>query len=431
MKLDFAREISLKILYKIDAENAYSNLILDDYLNKYRERLSVKDINLISEIIYGVTTWKLTIDTIIQKYSKIKLSKISKWILNILRMAIYQIIFLNKIPKSAAVNESVNLSKKYGSKSVGFVNAILRKVEKNDYKELEEIANDVERMSKLNSIPQWIIEELLDQYDEETVENICKYSNEKPIITLRINTLKTTKEEVIKELKEKNIQYEESQVQDFIYLKKIKNISELDLFKNGYITIQDEGAGRIAIILNAIEGDNVLDACSAPGGKTTHIAQLMNNKGNITAWDLYEQRLNLVQQNAQRLGINIIHTQQKDATQIDSRLIEHYDKILLDVPCLGIGVMKRKPDIKWQRKKEDLEEITKIQKQILYTCSKYLKIGGELVYSTCSILKKENEDVVNEFMEKNKEKFKKIYEKTILPHKYTDGFFISKIKRIF
>ena len=197
MKIDFAREISLKILYKIDTENGYSNIVLDEYLNKYREKLNKKDINLISEIIYGSITWKLTIDYIIQKYSKIKLKKISKRVLNILRLGAYQILFLDKIPKSAAVNECVNLTKKYAFKSTSFVNAILRKIEKKDYKELENITSQVEKISKLYSMPEWLVEELLKEYSVQSVEEICEYSNEKPKTTIRINTLKIDKENLI------------------------------------------------------------------------------------------------------------------------------------------------------------------------------------------------------------------------------------------
>lgn len=177
--------------------------------------------------------------------------------------------------------------------------------------------------------------------------------------------------------------------------------------------------------------EHILDACSAPGGKTTYIAELMSNKGNIEAWDIHEHRTKLVEENAKRLGIDIIQTKVKDATIFDKGCENKFDKILLDVPCLGLGVIKRKPDIKWQRRYEDIEEITKIQKLILNNCSKYLKVGGILVYSTCSILKNENEDVINNFLEENKNfEILKIEENTfinILPSKEKDGFFICKL----
>ena len=192
--IDKAREVALKTLYKIDKEKAYSNIALDEQIKENINNLNEKDIGLISEIVYGTTTWKLTIDEIIKKYSNIKIKKISFWILNILRMGIYQIIFLDKIPKSAAVNESVNLAKRYGHKSSSnFVNAILRKVDKKDYEEMFLIKDNVERISKTTSMPVWIIEELLKEMPIEKVENICESTNIKPKVTIRINNLKTTK----------------------------------------------------------------------------------------------------------------------------------------------------------------------------------------------------------------------------------------------
>ena len=429
--IDKTRELALKVLYKIDKEEAYSNIELNEQIKQNRKNLTEKDIGLISEIVYGVTTWRLTLDEIIKKYSKIKIKKISPWILNILRMGIYQIIFLDKIPKSAAVNESVNLAKRYGhASSSNFVNAILRKIEKNDYEEFFKIEDDIERITKTTSMPKWIVEELMKNYTPKEVEEICNNSNIKSKITIRVNTLKTNKQELIKKLREKNIECKEPQekLDDFLILEKVKNIEKVEEFKQGYFTIQDISAGQTAKILNPQPGELVLDACSAPGGKTTYIAELMKNKGKIEAWDIHEHRTKLVEQNAQRLGINIIETKVKDASLYDESLKEKFDKILLDVPCLGIGVIKRKPDIKWQRKPEDIEKITEIQKKILNNCSKYLKNNGTIVYSTCSILKDENEEVVNEFLKENSEYYIKPEEtRNILPNQEEDGFFICKI----
>ena len=437
--VDKARESALKILYKIEKEDGYSNIVLNEYINQNRKELNAKDVGFISELVYGTISWKLTIDEIIKKYSKIKLKRISVWILNILRIGIYQIIFLDKVPKSAAVNEAVNLAKRYGHKSsANFVNAIMRKIDKKDYNEFFEIKNDIERISKTTSMPSWIVEELLKEKDIKEVQKICENSNLKPKINIRINNIKTNKIEVEEELKKQNIEYEQGILEDFLILEKVKNIENLDLFKKGYITVQDEMAGLISLVLNPKENEKILDCCSAPGGKATYIAELIKNRGEIEAWDIHEHRINLVEQNAKRLGVTCISTNIQDASKLNEEKIEKFDKILLDVPCLGIGVLKRKPDIKWKRKKEDVEEITKLQYEILEICSKYLKKGGELVYSTCSILKEENEDIINKFLNNNKFELQKIklnFGQNIDDNKFiklyqnekNDGFFICKL----
>lgn len=448
--IDKTREIALKILYKIDKEKAYSNIVLNEYIKQNRKNLQDRDISLISEIVYGTTTWKLTLDEIIKKYSKLKLKKLSIWILNILRMGIYQIIFLDKIPKSAAVNESVELAKRYGHKSSSnFVNAILRKIDKKDYEEFFNIKDDIERISKTYSIPKWLLKRLSEHLDAKEIEEIAKSSDLRPKISIRINKLKTTKENLIKNLKKRNIKIKEGLLEDFLILENIKNIEEILEFKEGKFTIQDETAGLIPIILEPKPKDIILDACSSPGGKTTYLAEMMENKGKIEAWDIHEHRIKLVEKTAKRLGITIIKENVNDASIYNEKYKEEFDKILLDVPCLGTGVLKRKPDIKWQKNEKDIEKITNMQKEILKTCSKYLKKGGRLVYSTCSILKEENENIIEEFLKENKnfeieeiniEKNNKIINKEffqkykkldkylqVYQNEYTDGFFISKL----
>ena len=391
---------------------------------------------MISEIVYGVTTWRLTIDEIIKKYSKIKIKKISPWILNILRLSIYQIVFLDKIPKSAAVNEGVNLAKKYGNKgSVGFTNAILRKVDKDTERDrlnnikLNNDNNDLEIISKCTSMPIWIIEELKnDGLNNDNILDICRKSNIRPNISIRVNNLKINRKELEKILDDEKVKIKKDGIlEDFIILDKINGIEELESFKNGLFTVQDEVAGLPAIILNPKQNDKILDSCSSPGGKTTYIAELMKNKGEILAFDIHEHRVKLVEENATRLGINIIKTKVEDASIYKKEYKEKFDKILLDVPCLGIGVLKRKPDIKWQKKKADLDEIQKLQMDILNTCSKYLKIGGELVYSTCSIFKKENRFLIEDFLNKNKN-FKLVNLKDIIEEKIDNKFFLSYLK---
>ena len=453
--IDRAREVALKILYRVDKDNTESNIAIHERLDQNRYNLNKKDIGLISEIAYGVTTWKLTLDEIIKKYSKIRLKKISIWILNILRMSIYQIIFLDKIPKSAAVNEGVNLAKRYGHKSSsGFVNAILRKVTKKDYEDFFEIKDPIERIQKTTSMPKWIIEELLNEGLElEKVEKICKDSNQRPKISIRANRLKTNPKELKEKLEQKQIKVEEGILEDFLILNKVKNLEKLEEFKEGLFTVQDEAAGLTAIVLEPKQNETILDACSSPGGKTTYIGEIVENNANILAWDIHKHRVLLVDKAAERLGIDRIKTEVKDASKYEDKYKEKFEKILLDVPCLGLGVLKRKPDIKWQKKKEDIVEISKTQWGILNTCSKYLKEGGDLVYSTCSILKEENENMIYKFLEKhpefeiqkiilsnnnkseknNRNYFEKFLEKDgflqVYQNEETDGFFICKLKK--
>ena len=431
--IDKIREIILKTLYDIDYNEAYSNIALNKQLKQAQKdkiKIDKRDVGFISEIVYGTVSWKLTIDEIIKKYSNIKIKKISPWILNILRMSIYQIVFLDKVPKSAAVHEGVNLAKRYGHRSsTNFVNAILRKIDKKDYEEFFEIKDNVEKISKITSMPEWIVEKLLKQEYVNKVEKICKNSNIRPKIYIRINSLKTNKQKLINKLKEENIKYEDTDSEDFLELKDIRNVESLDSFKQGLYTIQDKQAGQVAVILNPKPNEKVLDACSSPGGKTTYLAELMKNQGEIFAWDLYDHRVKLVKDAYTRLGINIIKEEKRDASIYDEKYFETFDKILLDVPCLGLGVLKRKPDIKWQRKPEDIEKITKIQKTILQNCSKYLKKGGELVYSTCSILKDENEKIIENFVENNKN-FKIKKQLSTFQNEKTDGFFICKMEKI-
>lgn len=430
--IDKAREIALKVLYEVDKNEAYSNIALDEALKqarKIRHEIDQRDIGFISEIVYGTISWRLTIDEAIKKYSNIRIKKISPWILNILRMGIYQILFLDKVPKSAAVNEGVNLAKRYGHKaSSNFVNAILRKVEKKDYEEFFEIKDDVERISKTTSMPVWIVEELLEQNELQKVEEICQASNLKPKLSIRVNNLKTDRQTLKKELEKEKIKVKDGETERFLFLEEAKNIENLESFQKGEFTVQDEAAGHIANVLNPQPNEKVLDACSSPGGKTTYMAELMNNQGIIKAWDLHEHRVKLVDKAAKRLGITIIETEVKDASIYEEKYFEFFDKILLDVPCLGIGVLKRKPDIKWKRKKEDIKQIVKIQEAILKNCSRYLKIGGELVYSTCSILKEENEEIINQFIKNNKN-FEIKEELQIYPNEKTDGFFICKMQK--
>ena len=353
-----SRELALNILYKVEYGEGYANIEIDKEFNK--TDLSSADKALASEIVYGVLTWKLTIDEIIKMYSSIRLKKISPWILNTLRIGIYQIVFLDRIPESAAVNESVKLAKKYGHEaSARFVNAILRKIEKNemdkllDYISRKALLED-EIISIITSHPLWLVDELLKQYDKKFVTELLNANNIKPEITIRANLLKTSRDDLFNLLRLKNLDCKKGSLQDSI---KVKKLAE---FGTSLYSVQDEAAQLACLKLDPKPGERVLDACSAPGGKTTYIAELMENKGRVDAWDIHPHRVRLVEEAANSLGINIIKANVKNATEYTTQFNGHYDKILLDVPCTGIGVIRKKPDIKWTRKPEDIEEMVTV-----------------------------------------------------------------------
>lgn len=422
-----ARELAINVLYKIEYGEGYSNVTLDKELEK-ADLINVEKA-LASELVYGVLTWKLTLDEIIKEYSSIRLKKISPWILNILRIGIYQIVFLDKIPPSAAVNESVNLAKKYGHEaSSKFVNAILRKIEKNEMDKLLEYLKtkpytETELISIVTSHPVWMVEELLKDYDKKFVVELLNANNITPGVTLRVNSLKTSREELLKLLELKNIECEMGKLPNSIYVKKMTD------FSGQLFSVQDEAAQMACLKLEAKPGEAVLDACSAPGGKTTYLAELMKNQGVIDAWDMHPHRVKLVEDAAHKLGISIIHTEVKDASVYHASYEKKYDKILLDVPCSGLGVIRKKPDIKWTRKVEDIQELSSIQEKILNMCASYLKPGGKTVYSTCTVIKKENEEQIEKFLNGHSD-FHLVEKVNLYPNiDGTDGFFIAVLSR--
>lgn len=422
-----ARELAINVLYKVEFGEGYSNVTLDKELNK--SDLEPVDKAFASELVYGVLTWKITLDEIIKMYSSIKIKKISPWILNILRTGIYQIVFLNKVPESAAVNESVKLAKQYGHEaSSKFVNAILRKIEKNEMEKLlayiatKPILED-EIISIVTSHPLWMVDELLKEYDKKFVTELLNANNITPEITLRSNRLKTTRDELYKLLLLKKIDCKKGNLEDSIKVRKMSD------FKGKLFTVQDEAAQLACLKLAPEAGEVVLDACSAPGGKTTYLAEIMENKGKIEAWDIHPHRVRLVEEAAKKLDIDIIHATVHDATIVMPNYKEKFDKILLDVPCSGLGVIRKKPDIKWTRQPEDFEELMSVQEKILDTCSEYLKSGGRMVYSTCTVLKRENEEQIERFLLTHSD-FMLVEQTKSFPNvNETDGFYIAVLEK--
>ena len=440
------REVALNILIDINVNGGFSNYSINKHL---RKKENIKDENLIREIVYGVVENLSYIDYIISKASKIKIRKIHSTILEILRMGVYQIAFMDKIPDRAAVNEAVNLSKKRGHKGVsGYVNGVLRNVSRNK-EELMKIdsKNKVDYLSIKYSHPKWMVETWIDEYGYEFTEKLCEENNGKPRLNIRVNTLKTTREELLEKLSSYGYMVHKTlYAKDGIIVDNPIRITETDEFELGFFTIQDESSMLVSQIANPKENSFVLDLCSAPGGKSTHLGQLMKNKGQIISRDVYDHKLNLVKQNANRLGISIIKTEKFDALELDERLIGKIDYCIVDAPCSGLGIIRRRPEIKWNRQKEDIEELNEIQGKVLDNAKKYVKPRGIIIYSTCTIGGQENLARINRFLSQNKEfqligfedlicsrenmeSSKKGYIE-LFPHIHrTDGFFIAKIQK--
>lgn len=442
-----SREIALKILREVDEKAAYVNISIN---RNIEDKLTEKDESFIREIVYGVIDNKLYIDWVIEKFSRIKFNKISSIIKNILRMAIYQIIFMDRVPDSAAVNEAVKLSKKYSHKGTyGFVNAVLRNIadEKNSIMLPDKEKDVMMYMSIKYSHPKWMIENWIKEFGVDFTESLCRENNGKPKLNIRVNTLKINRDDLMNVLSQKGFKCSKTKYSnDGIIIDNPTKITDTDEFKNGYFIIQDESSMLVAQVMNPKPGSLVLDMCSSPGGKATHIAQFMNNKGRIIARDIYFHKLKLIEENVKRLGIDIIETQLFDGLKLDNSLIEKVDYCLIDAPCSGLGLIRRKPDIKWRKTKTDLENIKELQYEILTTGSKYIKQNGVLVYSTCTIEKDENIRLIKRFLNEN-QNFKLISFDDLLPddelllskkdgylelypnvHK-TDGFFIAKLVR--
>ncbi|WZL74788.1 16S rRNA (cytosine(967)-C(5))-methyltransferase RsmB [Clostridiaceae bacterium 35-E11] len=439
-----ARKYALDILMDIEKNKAFSNIAINRQLKG--QEIVPMDRRFVTELVYGVLENKLYLDFIIGAFSKIKIKKINKVVLNILRMGLYQMIYLDKIPEFAAVNESVKLVKKMDYRATAFVNGILRNYLRNKEKvKMPTLqAQPIEHLSIKYSHPTWMVERWLKQFGQDFTESMLKANNETPKLTIRTNTLKITREALIEHLQNEGIQASKGiYIDEAIYIENIGNLQEWESFHKGLFQIQDESSMCVAHVMDPKPGELIVDVCAAPGGKTTHIAQLMENKGRILARDIYDHKLKLIDDNALRLGIDVIKTMRFNAKALDHSLLEKADRVLVDAPCSGLGIIRRKPELKYNKCPDDIEDITMLQLEILNNASKYVKEDGILVYSTCTIEKEENIGVVEKFIEQNRN-FEILDVNDVLPktlrskEKYLqlypnihgmDGFFICKFKK--
>jgi len=439
-----SRLVSIEVVEKVLNENAYSNIVLGLELNK--SDLSDKDKALVTEIVYGTLKYRYTIDKILSKYVKNGLDKLESFVLNILRISVYQIRFLDKVPSFAAVNEAVDLTKKKSNVGAAkLVNGVLRSYLRDTDAKYYNKEDNIERLCFEYSFTKSLVKLFIRQYGPESAEMILKGLNCRPDVTVRVNTLKLTYKEIWEKLIENGYNIEEGYAcKSAIRIIKGKNIENNLLFNEGSITVQDESAMLTALSMDVLENLKVLDLCSAPGGKTTHIAELMRNTGHVAAFDIHKNKLSLIKQNLDRIGITNTTCDVMDATVYSEDLFECADRILIDVPCSGLGIIRKKPEIKWSKHIKDIKSIIDTQRKIMENASKYVKKGGVLLYSTCTLNKEENENNVDWFINAHPE-FKiepvslgkldninysdKGYV-TIFPNEYMDGFFIAKIRKL-
>lgn len=449
MRVKTPRAISLEILNEIETTDSSLDQLLTKSFKRYRH-LTPIDRSFLTELTYGTLRWREKCDWYISKFSKIPFKEIDSRILNILRLGFYQILFLTRTPVSAAVNESVNLAKKIrGKKGGGFVNAILRSYLRNK-KDISFIDFDGKSsvyISVYYSHPLWLIERWLKEIGEEETIRTCSFNNKIPPLTLRTNTLKIDRESLIERLRDKGLNPTPTKFsEEGIYLLDSPPVSDIPFLKEGLYIIQDEASQIVTKIMDPRPRERILDACASPGGKTTHIAQKMGNEGEIYALDISQVKLNLIKRLCQLLGVKIVKTIKGDATKpIPFSQDIKFDRILADVPCTGFGTIRRNPDLKWRKNEDDIKRLSMLQYSILENISSYVKEGGILIYSTCTIFREENEDVVEKFLSKHKEFklddlrgilperlcifTKDGYFKTFPPKDEMDGFFVARLLR--
>ncbi len=388
-----------KALDQVVNEKAYSNLYLRKHLNEVKE----KDKALATQIYYGTIQNYLYCHECWALYAK---KKVNKKIEVLLTMSVYQLLFLDRVPNYAILNDAVSIAKKIDYKSSGFVNAILHKV-----KPIENPS-----LALKYSLPEWLYKMWVGQYGLDMANQLTYSCTATLPIYVRRNNIKIDESEFIK-----CIDFEKD---GDLFLFKGKEYFQHEFYKQGYMSAQDKGSYEIVKFMDCKEGECILDCCAAPGTKTMAMAEMMNNKGYIDALDLHEHRVQLIKNDSNRLGLSIVHPYSQDACNLDD--FGQYDKVLCDVPCSGYGVLARKPDIKLRMKNTDMDTLIPLQYLILCSASKHVKTNGFMVYSTCTLNKKENEKQIQKFLSEHIN-FELVEEKTLFPNEKQDGFYMAKL----
>ncbi|MBM7659412.1 16S rRNA (cytosine967-C5)-methyltransferase [Bacillus mesophilus] len=441
------REVAIDLLVQIEKNQAYSNLLLHQAIKQHQ--VSSKDTGLLTEMVYGTLQRKLTLDFYIEPYLK-KQNKLEDWVKILLRITVYQMKYLDRVPDRAAIFEAVEIAKRKGHKGIGsMVNGVLRSLQRTGFRSFDEVQDPIERLAIEMSFPSWLISRWVKQYGLEETKELCQETLLPPISSARINTAVTTAEEVMKSMEEAGVSTRTGNLSDDALIIERGNFANTAAYQDGLLTIQDESSMLVGRALGPEKDDMILDSCAAPGGKSTHIAELLRNTGKVISVDLHEHKIKLINEQVNRLHLTNVETKVMDSRKLtEVYKSETFDRILVDAPCSGLGVIRRKPDIKYQKNESDIHSLAGIQSTILDAIAPLLKKGGTLVYSTCTMDKEENDEVVIKFLESHPDferdsmLVERLPEKIrgnaehngaqiqILPHHFgTDGFFISSLRK--
>lgn len=439
------REVAACTLFAVREEGAWSDGALHHYLSL--AELDTRDAALASQLAYGAIQNRTLCEHYLKKFSSVRLSKLFPRVRDCLTLGIYQLVLLDRIPAHAAVNETVALVRGWaraGEKAVRYANGVLRAVARaveDGTLPVLDCPTEEAYLALRYSHPEWLTERLCEEFGMEDAASICALDNETAPLCLRVNLLKTSREKVLAQLREGGLACAPHERIGNLILCSGGDAASLPAFRNGEATVQD-GASIVCVdVLDPRQGETIVDLCAAPGGKTCYIAEKMGNRGHVIAGDVYEHKLAHIRNAAGRLGLGIIETRLADAAVFQPGLEGRADRVLCDVPCSGLGVIRKKPEIRW-KSEESLEGLPKTQLAILETGSRYLKPGGVLVYSTCTILGRENLAVVQAFLDKHEGFALEGFTHpavgdvpegsiTLLPHLHqTDGFFIAKLRRV-
>jgi 16S rRNA (cytosine967-C5)-methyltransferase len=392
------RGSAVKILNRVERTDAYLDKLLEAELRS--EEINDLDKSLLTEIVNGVLRWQMKLDWVLNGFFHGNFTKAEVTVKNALRAALYQIMFLDKVPHHAAVNEAVEFVKRIrGEKAANLVNAVLRNIIRNiDGIHYPDVAIDAgQYLAVMYSHPLWVVRRWMNRFGYAETEKLLQSNNERPTLSLRINTAKITVEKFLELLTSQNVVFEKSKyLHNFIKTSNLSNVSQTELFRHGYFSVQDESAGIACQLLTVKPGDRVIDLCSAPGGKTTFIGEMLHGEGEVIAIDKYSTRLNLVKASCERLGVTNATILAADGIEFTA---DPADKVLLDTPCSGLGVLSKKPDVKLKRESEDIRDLVVLQKLLIENASKLVKNGGILVYSTCTIEPEENFGIIRSFLE--------------------------------